>query len=388
MKKVISIFITVFIINLGFSVNLSGQVTDKLPRSTHESVGVSSAGIIDFLNAVDTGRLELHSFMFIRQGKVIAEGWWSPYGPEYKHIMYSASKTFTATAIGLAVSENRLKVTDKVISFFPHSLPDYISDYIKDLTVQNLLTMSVGQEPEPRVQGISGDWITEFLKTEPIHKPGTKFMYNNTATFILSAIVQQLTGQTVFDYLRPRLFQPLAIRNIDWDLNPQGITLGMIGLRLRTEDMAKFGQLLLQNGVWNGKQLIPKEWIKEATSFKIESDDGGANRAPKELNDWAQGYCYQMWRGKNNSVRLDGMAGQFVVLFPDKDAVVILTANARNTQDELNLIHNYLIPAIKSNKALPANPGLNNEINKKLAALTINPFNTSGLANTEIESKI
>ncbi|MFZ0283110.1 MAG: serine hydrolase, partial [Bacteroidales bacterium] len=330
MKKTIKNFAVVLfmMVNSGLSVNLSGQVADKLPRSNPEAEGVSSAGIIDFLNAVDTGSVELHSFMFIRHGKVIAEGWWNPYGQEYKHLLYSASKTFTATAAGLAVSENRLKITDKVNTFFPYSLPDSISDYMRELTVQNLLTMSVGQDPEPRAMGTSGDWITAFLKSAPIKKPGTVFKYNNMATFMLSAIVQQVTGQTIFDYLQPRIFKPLGIRGIDWDLNPQGINLGMIGLRLRTEDMAKFGQLIMQNGVWNGKQLLPKEWIKEATSFKIESNDP-ANKLSKDLNDWAQGYCYQMWRGRNNSVRLDGMAGQFVMLFPDKDAFVVMTANAR-----------------------------------------------------------
>ena len=204
---------------------------------------------------------------------------------------------------------------------------------------------------------------------------------------MLSAIVQQISGQPLFDYLKPRIFQPLRISGIDWDLNPQGINLGMIGLRLRTEDLAKFGQLLLQNGVWNGKQLLPKEWIKKATSFKIESNDPG-NKNPKELNDWAQGYCYQMWRGRNNSVRLDGMGGQFVMLFPDKDAFVVMTANARNTQDELNLIHNYLLPAIKSDKALPLNSGLNNELLKKQAALSLKPNSSDGMSQSDIESKI
>ena len=235
--------------------------------------------------------------------------------------------------------------------------------------------------------GTGGDWITVFLKTAPIIKPGTVFKYNNMATFMLSAIVQQVTGQTVFDYMQPRIFKPLGIHGIDWDLNPQGINLGMIGLRLRTEDLAKFGQLLMQNGVWNGKQLIPKDWIKEATSFKIESNDPG-NKRPKELNDWAQGYCYQMWRGRNNSVRLDGLGGQFVVLFPDKDAFVVLTANASNTQDELNLIHNYLIPAIKSDKALPANPDLNIELQKKQAALSLKSAAATGLSKSELDTKI
>jgi CubicO group peptidase (beta-lactamase class C family) len=360
------------IIFLGLSLSLMGQEPDKLPRSNPELEGVSSSGIIDFFNAVDTNRVELHSFMFIRHGKVIAESWWKPFGPNYKHIMYSASKTFTATSVGLAVSENKLKVTDKVISFFPYSLPDTISDFMKELTVRDLLTMSVGQDPEPSARGTSEDWMTKFMKTAPVYKPGTVFKYNNMASFMLSAIVQQVTGQPIYDYLMPRIFKPLGIRGIDWDLNPQGINLGMIGLRLRTEDMAKFGQLLLNGGVWNKKQLIPKEWVNEATSFKISNYDANSKK-PKELDDWAQGYCYQMWRGRNNTVRLDGMAGQFVVLIPDKDAIVVFTANASNTQKELNLIHDYLLPAIQSDKALAPNPALQDEIQKRKEKLSINP---------------
>lgn len=381
MKTLLSLVLQL-IVTIGLFVNVSGQEVSKLPRSTPELEGVSSSGILDFLNAADTSGVEIHSFMFLRHGKIIAEGWWNPYGPKYKHIMFSASKTFTATAVGLAVSENKLSVTDKVVSFFPYSLPDTISENMKAMTVKDLLTMSAGQDPEPRAMGINGDWITKFLETEPIHKPGTVFMYNNMATFMLSAIVQQVTGETVFDYLMPRIFKPLGIRGIDWDLNPQGINLGMIGLRLRTEDLAKFGQLLLNDGVWNKKQLIPEEWIEEATAFHIKnSDEPDEKRA---LSDWAQGYAYQMWRGRNNTVRLDGMGGQFVVLIPDKDAIVVFTANATNTQKELNLMHDYLIPAIKSEKALPPAPELNKEIQKRTAALAIKPdFATSSESETE-----
>lgn len=369
MKK-ITAQIFILIVFSGFQQSLQGQITDKLPRSIPELEGVSSAGIIDFLNAIDTGHQEIHSFMFLRHGKVIAEGWWEPYGPDYKHLLYSASKTFTATGIGLALSENRLKLSDRVISFFPSSLPDSIGPNMKELTVRDLLTMSVGQENPGMGGGNDEDWITSFIKNEPEHKPGTVFKYNNMATFMLSAIVQQVTGQTLFDYLKPRIFDPLNIRGMDWDKNAQGINLGMIGLRLRTEDLAKFGQLLLQNGKWNNRQLLPEAWVKEATSYKIESFDS-SNKTPKDKNDWAQGYCYQMWRGRNNSVRLDGMAGQFVILFPEKDAVVVLTANARNTQEELNLVHNYLITAIKSAKPVPADPANYNELQKKQKSLSL-----------------
>jgi hypothetical protein len=159
MKKTIKIYVTILImmVNLSLVGNLSAQNTEKLPRSNPEAEGVSSAGIIDFLNAVDTGSVELHSFMFIRHGKVIAEGWWSPFGPDYKHILYSASKTFTATAVGLAISENRLKLTDRVISFFPYSLPDSVSENMRKLTVRNMLMMSTGQDQEPR-RGANDDW--------------------------------------------------------------------------------------------------------------------------------------------------------------------------------------------------------------------------------------
>ena len=195
--------------------------------------------------------------MVVRHGKVVGEGWWSPYGPTYKHVLFSASKTFAATGIGLAVAEGRLKTTDKVVSFFPHSLPDALGPRTRELDVKDLLTMSVGQEPAAQVRG-RDDWIRAFLETEPVHEPGTVFLYNNYATFMLSAIVQQVTGETLFDYLRPRIFEPLGIRGVDWDLSPQGINMGMLGLRFRTEDLAKFGQLLLQRGKWNGKQLLPE----------------------------------------------------------------------------------------------------------------------------------
>jgi len=387
MKSLLSgLKVILILIWSGYTFNTTAQNTDKLPRSIPEIEGVASSGIIDFLNAIDTGRQEIHSFMFLRHGKVIAEGWWDPYGPDYKHLLYSASKTFTATGIGLAVSENRLKLSDKVISFFPYSLPDTVGEQMKELTVENLLTMSVGQDPPAMLAGNDEDWITAFLKDEPVHKPGTVFKYNNMATFMLSAIVQQVTGQTLFDYMKPRIFTPLSIRGMDWDKNSQGINLGLMGLRLRTEDLAKFGQLLMQSGKWNNKQLIPAEWVKEATSFKIESRDP-STKTPKDKDDWAQGYCYQMWRGRNNSVRLDGMAGQFVILFPDKDAIVVLTANAKNTQEELNLVHNYLIPAIKSNKAIQSDPVSYSNLQKKQSGLSLKP-QLSGRSESGFEKKI
>ena len=378
MKKLNLYFCLMIMASLLISCDTT-QNSTGLSRSTPESQGVSSSGITDFMNAIDTGKVEMHSFMFLRHGKVIAEGWWEPYGAISKHIMYSASKTFTATGIGLAINENRLKLDDKIISFFPASLPDTMSPLMEKMTVRDLLMMSTGQDAEPR-RGQNDDWIRSFLSKEPTDEPGSIFRYNNTATFMLSSIVQQVTGETLYNYLQPRIFKPLEISGIDWDLNPQGINLGMIGLRLHTEDMAKFGQLLLQKGKWNGKQLIPEAWVAEATSKKIDSR-GGNEKIPAEINDWFQGYCYQMWRGRHNSVRLDGMAGQFVLILPDQDAVIILTANAQDTQKELNNVWDYLLPAIKSENALPEDSTAYKAMVAKAASLNIPPSKIKSAAS-------
>lgn len=356
------------------------QTAASLPRSTPESQGVSSAGIIEFLEAAGKSDVELHSFMVVRHGKVVGEGWWSPYGPAYKHVLFSASKTFTATGIGLSVAEGRLKTSDKVVSFFPNSLPDTLGPRTRELDVEDLLTMSVGQEPAAQTRG-SDDWIRAFLATEPVHEPGTVFLYNNYASFMLSAIVQQVTGETLFDYLRPRIFEPLGIRAVDWDLSPQGINMGMVGLRFRTEDLAKFGQLLLQRGKWNSKQLLPESWVADATSSHINSSSAAGT-------DWAQGYGYQMWRGRHNSSRLDGMGGQLVLLLPDKDAVVVLTANAEQSkQKQVNLVWDFLLPAMKDVGSLPADETGNRTLGERLASLTLSAP-SGAAANAALASKI
>lgn len=352
--------------------NSNKEATQILERSTPEAEGVSSQGIIDFINEINAEGIEAHSFMFLRHGKVIAEGWWKPYGPDLKHLMYSASKSITSLGIGIAIDEGRLQVTDKVISFFSEYMTDSISENMKILTVKDLLTMSVGQEQDPAFiyQRSSEDWIWGFLHTPPVHKPGTVMMYNNFATFMLSAIIQKVTGQMLFNYLQPRLFEPLDIRNIEWDYNRQGITLGMIGSRLHTEDLARIGQLVLQKGRWGNRQIVSSEYIEEAGKFQITTNNEG--KTEDELNDGEKGYGYQFWRGSHNSFRMDGMGGQLVIIMPDHDAVVVLTSNVRSSQVEMDQIWKHLVPAMKEEK-LTANPDLNQKLNETLAPLTRMP---------------
>src|SRR5688572_10650613 len=333
-----------------FIVNLSAQL--NLPRSFPEAEGVSSEAIIKFLDAADKSKHEFHSFMFLRHGKVIAEAWWKPYAPNLRHSMYSVSKSFTSTAIGFLISEKRITVDDKVISFFQDQLPDTISPFLAELKVKDMLSMSVGQEPDPTGLVITRDsnWVKGFLALPIIHKPGTKFLYNSLGTYMLSAIVQKVSGQKTIDYLQPRLLKPLGIDGTDWETDPMGINTGGWGLRIITEGMAKFGQLYLQKGVWNGKQILPQSWIEEATTKKIDQAPD-MPQSKKDSSDWVQGYCYQIWRSRHNSYRGDGAFGQYIVVMPEQDAVVIITSETPDLQGELNMVWDFLLPAIHNKKS-------------------------------------
>lgn len=368
-QKRLSFIVSLLLLLL--SISASAQTKGALPRSTPELQGVSSKGILSFLDAAGKSRHEFHSFMFLRHGKVIAEGWWKPYGPELKHTMYSASKSFTSTAIGFAVSEKRLSVNDKVISFFPNELPDKISPYLSQLRVKDLLSMSVGMDPDPTFIRTTQDtnWVKAFLSKPIVNKPGTKFLYNTLGTYMLSAIVQKVTGQKLIDYLRPRLFNPLSINDMDWEVSPMGMNTGGWGLRIKTEDMSKFGQFYLQKGNWNGRQLLPEKWIKEATTSKIEQEPD-ATKSRKDSSDWMQGYCYQFWRCRNNGFRADGAYGQFIIVLPDEDAVIAITAETTDMQDEINLVWEYLLPAMHKNK-LPADKNAENALKQKLSSLAL-----------------
>ncbi|WP_395740532.1 serine hydrolase domain-containing protein [Prosthecobacter sp.] len=318
-----------------------------LARSTPEAQGVSAAGILDFLDAVEREKFELHSLMMLRHGKVIAEGWWKPYGPELVHTMYSMSKSFTSTAVGFAVAEGKLSVEDKVVSFFPDDLPAQVSENLAAMRVKDLLTMSTGNEKEPTGVVVKEDnWARAFLAQNIAHKPGTQFMYNSAATYMCSAIVQRLTHQTVLDYLTPRLFAPLGIKDMKWETCPHGINTGGWGLSIQTEGLAKFGQFLLQKGKWNGEQLLPAAWVDEATRFHIQQPGGDKPDRPKAKNDWMQGYGYQFWRCQGTAFRGDGAFGQFTIVLPEQDAVIVMTSENKNMQGQLDLVWKHLLPAI------------------------------------------
>ncbi len=207
------------------------------------------------------------------------------------------------------------------------------------MRVSDLLRMSTGHQTEPSVRS-APNWAKAFLEHPVPHKPGTHFLYNTSATYMLSAIVQKATGTTVLDYLRPRLFEPLGIEHPTWGTSPQGVSLGGYGLSVRTEDIARFGQLYLQKGKWQGKQVVPAAWVEAATARQTSN---GSN--PK--SDWDQGYGYQFWRSRHGAYRGDGAFGQYCIVMPEQDAVIAITSGVANMQSVLDLVWDKLLPAMK-----------------------------------------
>jgi CubicO group peptidase (beta-lactamase class C family) len=362
-----------------------------LPRSSPEAQGVASGGIREFLAAWSDSRAALgsepHSFMLVRHGHVVAEGWWAPYRPRSIHLLHSLSKSFTCTAVGFAVAEGRLAVQDRVAGFFPELLPADAHEAVKSLRVRDLLTMSVGRAIETYADIMNqDDWVRAFLAL-PIEKPpGSYFDYDNWASFMLSAIIQRVSGESTARYLGPRLFEPLGMHDITWETAPHGINTGGWGLCATTETIAKLGQFYLQEGVWNHTRRLPLEWIVEATTIKIQqsatwgpgaaagtpTDPTAALRALKASSDWYQGYCYQFWRCRHNAYRGDGAFGQFCLVMPDQDAVVAITSETADMQGLLNLVWDRLLPAMRR-RSLPPDAAVASQLRRELADLSLPP---------------
>jgi CubicO group peptidase (beta-lactamase class C family) len=358
-------------------------ISAQLKRTNPEAEGISSSAILNFIKAVEqhTHPLDaVQGFMLLRHGNVVAEGWWKPYEPQFQHSMYSLSKSFTSTAVGLAVSEGRLTVDDPVLKFFPEDAPSNPSENLKSMRVRHLLSMNTGHKEDTTKHVFGGkddNWARAFLSLPVEYQPGTWFVYNTAATYMLSAIITKLTGESLLDYLRPRLFDPLGIENPTWETDPRGINLGGTGLHIKTEDIARFGQMYLQKGMWQGKQLVPEAWIAEAT--KMTSDNSNTQTNP----DWSVGYGYQFWRCRHNAYRGDGAFGQYCIVMPEQDAVLAIISGMQEMQPTMDKVWEHLLPAMRSD-VLPADSHAYDELCDKLASLSL-PMADGSASSPKVE---
>ncbi len=295
-------------------------------RVTPESVGIDSGDIEWLLDRLESGFTEPHGLMIMRHGKICAEGWWNPYAPGIRHGLQSHSKTYAATAIGIAYTEGIVKLDEKIIDIFPEYAPEQPSENLKRLTVHDVLCMGCGMDEMPMA---TEHWIRDFLHTPVNHTPGTTYMYNSVGSSILSAIIVKKTGMSMHEYLKPRLYDKIGIfsDNHRWMKMPDGCEVGGGGLFATTEDNLRLMKLYADGGVWEGERILDDEYVKRATTLQNESATEAKNN-PLAKDNFV-GYGYQIWMCRPNGVyRADGAMGQFTIVVPDKDMIIAITENA------------------------------------------------------------
>jgi CubicO group peptidase (beta-lactamase class C family) len=314
---------------------------DALPRSTPSAEGVAASGIESFLDAVDDSPdIALHSLMICRHGQVVAEDWWAPYRPDDVHLLYSVSKSFTATALGFAVAEDRLRLPDLAVDHLGNLAEAAADRRMRAITVDHLARMATGHTEDTldRIDAMDlAEPVLGFLGLPPDSEPGSVFAYNNGATYVLAAIIQRCTGESLTDYLQPRLFDPLGVARPYWQTLGGPREVGFTGLHLTTEAIARFAELYRCDGRWRGRQVLPAGWAAQATQPLTAN--------PAEPNpDWRRGYGYQFWRSLHG-YRADGAYGQFGLVLPEQEAVVVTTAETENMQGLLDAVWTHLVPA-------------------------------------------
>ena len=348
----------------------------EFPRTTPEAVGIPSASIEWLLDRLEEGWTEPHGLMIMRHCKVCAEGWWAPYASGIRHGLQSHTKTYAATAVGIAYTEGLLKLTDRIVDIFPDEIPENPSENLKKLTVRDVLCMGCGMDTMPRP---SKDWIREFLATPVNHVPGTTFMYNSTGSTFLGAIVRKLTGLGLHDYLKPRLFDKIGIdaENLRWITMPDGMEVGGGGLFATTEDNLRLMKLYADGGVWEGERILAEEYVKLATSKQNDSATERAVNPPAEDN--FVGYGFQIWMCRPKGVyRADGAMGQFTIVFPERDMLLAITENASGStggampQKALDTIWEWLdsLPGPET-EILPEDPEASAHLARRMQMLAL-----------------
>jgi CubicO group peptidase (beta-lactamase class C family) len=322
---------------------------DGLTRAAPSATGVDADAIGAFLDDVEAAGLDLHSFMLYHNGHVVAEAWRWPYRADRPRILHSVAKSFTACAIGLALEDGLFRLDDKVVDFFPEALPTREpgsavgndASWLAQMTIEDLLTMRVGHESETSGavwRSVQTSWIAEFVRIPLAHQPGTAFMYTSAASYVLSALLTRVTGETLHDYLKPRIFEPLGIQGETWDLGPDGVNPGGNGLSAKVVDMLKLGILHAQKGVWEGRRLLPEKWVSQATQPHGEPFK----------------YGYHWWTRGDENFSAIGRFVQMVTVFPTHGAALAVTGAIKGSARLFPLIDRRFPSAFREAMAPPA----------------------------------
>lgn len=351
-----------------------------------ESVGIPSEAILGFINQLEKRAVNIHSFMMLKKGKLLAEGYWKPFHREFEHRMFSVGKSLTALAIGLLESQGMICLNDKICEYFKDKLPTSgVHPWIAETTIKDMLCMATPHQSTTYKRYESDDWVASFFAVEPTHQPGAIFSYDTSATHVLSALVERLTGETLLDYLRHCFLDEIEFsKGAKWLKDPMNVTQGGSGLICTMRDIAKVAYVCSNYGMYKGKQLLPAAFLKEATKRQIDTSMLGTL-------DERQGYGYQIWQTRYGGFCFYGLGGQLALCFPKYDFILVTTANTQgNTESNAPIydaFYNQIFPYLKSTEPIIPDTKAQQALEHKLDILEIKPLQGIGILNGELKSQ-
>jgi len=343
----------------------------EFKRTTPESVGITSASIQKLLDRLESGSTEMHGIQIMRHGKICAEGWWSPFAPGIRHNLMSLTKTYTATAIGIAYTEKLLNLTDRIIDIFREESPKQPDDLLTKLTVRDVICMGSGMESEPSP---TINWIRDFIATPVRYTPGTRFMYNSLGSALLGVIIKKITGLSLHEYLKPRLFNKIGIdsTNLRWARMPDGIEAGGAGLYATTEDNLRLMKLYADGGIFEGESILSERYVKYATTKQIDTSLEAINNPFAKDNFY--GYGFQIWMCQPEGIyRADGAMGQFAIVCPKQDMIISITETGKGIggpQKTLDAVWIFL-KELSNRESLSEDFAASSQLQKRMASLSL-----------------
>ncbi|MEJ3750096.1 serine hydrolase domain-containing protein [Actinomycetes bacterium KLBMP 9797] len=354
-----------------------------LPRSTPAASGMSSRAITALLDRLEARSIECHSIMVVRHGHVVAEGWWAPYSAERPHLLYSLTKSFTSVAVGLAIADGLLSLDDRVVDVLPDRVPADISEQGRRLTVHHLLSMTTGHRTDSLAEAWQlepDDLVKGFLRVPFPDAEGTRHAYDNPTTYVLARMVERVTGRGLPELLDDRLFKPMGVDHAEWDRVASGAAFGFHGLHLTTEAVAAFGELLLRGGRWGDRQLVPRAWVRLATSRHIET---------LQVDDWSEnpdslcGYGYQFWMSRHG-YRGEGAFGQQCLVVPEHDLVVVVTGAITQGEAMPGAVWDCLLPGLDG----AGSTGDDEVLAERLRRLSLAPVPGSAAPERSVKARL